>query len=245
MCNVSVCALCRYVQCVVCVVVVCGCGVWVVVVCRTHSQDHCIQKQKDVHVGVNRFAHFLTKKRHRKHTFHDVCFTKPLTFHNGFMFLLLGTVSSTFSDFKPFLMSRSKKNMNHCGKSKTSNSTHHGKQVFQTAFFFFREKMSNKSEDTQHHTETRRKRRRKTDKDRERREDEQEGHGYSCRSHALVFNHFDIQSTARKSHCHGYSCRLPALVLNHFNIQSRRGYHYEGHGFSCRSPALVLNFSPL
>ena len=25
---------------------------------------------------------------------------------------------------------------------------------------------------------------------------------------------FDIQSTARKSHCHGFSCRSPALVLN-------------------------------
>ena len=61
----------------------------------------------------------------------------------------------------------------------------------------------------------------------------------------LSSHHFDIQSTARKSHCLGYSCRLPALVLNHFNIQSRRGYHYESHGFSCRSPAFVLNFSPL
>ena len=27
-------------------------------------------------------------------------------------------------------------------------------------------------------------------------------------------HHFDIQSTARKSHCHGFSCRSPALVLN-------------------------------
>ena len=27
-------------------------------------------------------------------------------------------------------------------------------------------------------------------------------------------HHFDIQSTARKSHCHGFSCRSPTLVLN-------------------------------
>ena len=35
------------------------------------------------HVGVPFFAHFLEKKRI---TFHDVCFSKPLTFHNDFMF---------------------------------------------------------------------------------------------------------------------------------------------------------------
>ena len=34
----------------------------------------------------------------------------------------------------------------------------------------------------------------------------------SCRLLALVLNNFDIQSTARESHCHGYSCRLPVLV---------------------------------
>ena len=34
-------------------------------------------------------------------TFHDVCFSKPLTFHNGFMiFLLLIAVSNTYRDFK-------------------------------------------------------------------------------------------------------------------------------------------------
>ena len=36
----------------------------------------------------------------------------------------------------------------------------------------------------------------------------------------LFSHHFDIQSTARKSHCHGYSRRLPALVALHFHIQS-------------------------
>ena len=30
----------------------------------------------------------------------------------------------------------------------------------------------------------------------------------------LFSHHFDIQSTARKSHCHGYSCRLPAPVFS-------------------------------
>ena len=43
----------------------------------------------------------------------------------------------------------------------------------------------------------------------------------------------------------GYSCRSPALVSNHFDIQSRRGYRYESHGFSCRLSEFVLSFSPL
>ena len=52
-------------------------------------------------VGVTFFVHFLTKKRI---TFHDVCFSKPLTFHNDFMFfLLLAAVSSTVRDNKPYL----------------------------------------------------------------------------------------------------------------------------------------------
>ena len=41
-------------------------------------------------------------------TFHDDCFSKPLTFHNGFMFLLLlASVSSTFRDFKLHLFYKS------------------------------------------------------------------------------------------------------------------------------------------
>ena len=54
--------LCRVVACcaVLCCAVVC-CG------CRCHLF----------------FAHFLTEKRI---TFHDVCFSKPLTFHNDFIF---------------------------------------------------------------------------------------------------------------------------------------------------------------
>ena len=56
-----------------------------------------------------------------------------------------------------------------------------------------------------------------------------EPNGYVNRSRDMVSpavyprlssHHFDIQSSARKSHCHGYSCRLPALVLNHFDIQA-------------------------
>ena len=86
-CNVSVRALCGYVECVGvwCVLVCCWCfvGVFgcvrccVVVKCCTHSQDH---------VGVTFFAHFLmTKKQSGTLTFHDVCCSKPLTFSNGFM----------------------------------------------------------------------------------------------------------------------------------------------------------------
>ena len=44
---------------------------------------------------------FLEKKRI---TFHDVCFSKPLTFHNDFMFfLLLVAVSGTFSRLQALL----------------------------------------------------------------------------------------------------------------------------------------------
>ena len=58
----------------------------VVVVCRTHTQDHGTHVHIDVHVGVPLFVHFLMKKKESKTlTFHDVCFSKPLPFHNGFM----------------------------------------------------------------------------------------------------------------------------------------------------------------
>ena len=77
--------------CVLCV----GC-----VVCRTHSQDHGIHIHVDVRVGVTLFAHFL-KTQSRTRTFHDVCFSKPLTFDNGFMFF-----ASTFSDVKPLRLFR-------------------------------------------------------------------------------------------------------------------------------------------
>ena len=65
--RVAVCALCVVCNVSVCALygcAVCGCGVQcvgVVVVCRTHSQDHGVHKQKDVHVGATFFDHFLKK----------------------------------------------------------------------------------------------------------------------------------------------------------------------------------------
>ena len=75
MCSVWVCGVCWCVFGVL--LVLCGCGVvvCVVVVCRTHSQDHGVHIRIDVHVGVTQNTYF-----------HDVCFSEPLAFHNGFMF---------------------------------------------------------------------------------------------------------------------------------------------------------------
>ena len=53
--------LTRGAVCLVCDVSMCE-VVCVVVVCRTHSQDHGTHTRTDVHVGVTRFAHFLMKK---------------------------------------------------------------------------------------------------------------------------------------------------------------------------------------
>ena len=75
--QVLTCLLSLGVRCVC--VVVC-----VVVVCRTHTQDHGFQKDVHVHVGITLFAHFHMKES-RTLRFHDVCFSKPLTFHDGFM----------------------------------------------------------------------------------------------------------------------------------------------------------------
>ena len=76
-CNVSVRALCGYMQCVGvwCVLVCCwsfvgvfGCmRCYVVVVCRTHSQDHGKHVKKDVHVGFTLFVHLLMKKTQSGH----------------------------------------------------------------------------------------------------------------------------------------------------------------------------------
>ena len=63
-----------------------------------------------VDVGVTFFALFLTKKRI---TFHDVCFSKRLTFHNDFMFFcfsqlfqaLSETTSPTYFTSQAFKMS--------------------------------------------------------------------------------------------------------------------------------------------
>ena len=107
--RVLACLLLLGVRCVRCVQCVCVCwcvvrvllGVWlcvvgvrrcvwscVVVVCRTHSQHHGFHIHTYVHVGVTLFACFLMKRKtqSRTLTFHDVCFSKPLTFQNGFMF---------------------------------------------------------------------------------------------------------------------------------------------------------------
>ena len=107
------------VWCVVCVVcVVWVCGVWCVLVCcscfvgvcRTHSQDHGIHIHTDVHVGVTLFARFLMKRKtqSRTLTFHDVCFSKPLTFHNVscFFFSLLFPALFYFRTEKWSLKSR-------------------------------------------------------------------------------------------------------------------------------------------
>ena len=100
MCVVLVCAVCGCVFCLVGVPFVC-----VVVVCRTHSQDHGKHILIDVHVGVI----FLLishekKKRSLEHLlFHDVCFFEAFDFPMVSCFLLLVAVSSTFRDFKPYL----------------------------------------------------------------------------------------------------------------------------------------------
>ena len=69
-CNVSVCPLCGYVQCVwVCGVLLVFC--WCVCLCVLV----CVERHL--------FAHCLIKKS-RTLTFQDVCFSKLLTFHNRF-----------------------------------------------------------------------------------------------------------------------------------------------------------------
>ena len=61
-----------------------------------------------VHVGVTLFAHFLVKKRSLEHLLSMMSvFSKPLTFHNGFMFFAPRSLSNTFRDFKPYLICKS------------------------------------------------------------------------------------------------------------------------------------------
>ena len=51
---------------------------------HTHAHAHVYVH---VYVGVTILVHFLTKKtQFGTRTFHDVCCSWPLTFHNGFMF---------------------------------------------------------------------------------------------------------------------------------------------------------------
>ena len=84
------------------------------------------------------FARFLMKKtQSRTLTVHDVCFSKPLTFHNGFMSFASRSCFKHFLDFRKRSVAWSpesawnsyEKQMtwNHCGRSKASKSRHHGK----------------------------------------------------------------------------------------------------------------------
>ena len=71
-----------WVWCVSLFVVVCGCGVWLCVVvcgCVWMWWWWCVCGWCVV-CGV-----CGERERRRGVTFHDVCFSKPLTFHNGFM----------------------------------------------------------------------------------------------------------------------------------------------------------------
>ena len=88
MCSVWVCGVC---WCAVGVLLVCfwlhvcWCALLlcVVVVCRTcRRHSFC--------------SLFMKTTQFRTHAFHVMCCFKPLAFHNGFMFLLLVAVSSTF-----------------------------------------------------------------------------------------------------------------------------------------------------
>ena len=133
-CGVCVCGVCWCVVDVfscVCVgvrrcVCSCVCGLWCV---ATHSQDHG---------NINILMYMKTQSGTL--TFHDVCFSKALTFHNGFMFFASRTCFQHFSRLQKkqcSLTSRKsawnsyekEKTWNHCGRSKASKSRHHGKRL--------------------------------------------------------------------------------------------------------------------
>ena len=80
--------------------------VHVVCMCVAHTLKITVYifMQMCVHVDVTLFAQFSKKKkRSGTHSFHDICFSKLLTFHNGyFFFLLLVAVLNSFRDFKPY-----------------------------------------------------------------------------------------------------------------------------------------------
>ena len=66
---------------VVCVGVRCCVWLW----CVAHTRDHGIHIHVDVHAGVCSFSH--EKKRSLEHLLSVMsAFSKPLTFHNRFMF---------------------------------------------------------------------------------------------------------------------------------------------------------------
>ena len=79
--------------------------VYVYVGVNVHVHVHVyVYVGASAHVGVTFLLTSHAKTQSGTRTFHDVCCSKPLTFRNGFMFLLLAAVSSTFAAVKPYLM---------------------------------------------------------------------------------------------------------------------------------------------
>ena len=79
---------------------------------RAHSQDHFFfHIQTNAHIGVTLFGYFSRKKttQSRIVTFPDVCFSKPVTFHNEFMFFAYGSCFKHFSRFQATPLAHIKK----------------------------------------------------------------------------------------------------------------------------------------
>ena len=221
MCVVWVCAVCLW--CVigvllVCLVVCVGVRRCVWLWCRTHSQDHGnINILMYMSVSLF-FAHFLlTRKRSLEHLLSMMsAFRRLWPFTMVSCFLLLVAVSTTFLDFRKSSVAwrpekcmkqlREGKNMKPLWKVKGFEKQTSWKRLrFSmikwakrvtptctcTSFCTCRCKTWESQEsktrvNTTHHI--------------------QEGHGYSCLLHALVLNHFDIQSRR------GYACRVSSFV---------------------------------
>ena len=157
-CSYSVCGVCVCVRCVgMCTVWVCAlwgvrCVVAVLLVCLVV----CVGVRRCVWLcvwkitvnifilmcmSVSLFCSCSLDKKTQSGTltFHDVCFSKPFTFHNGFNVFSSRCCFQHFSRLqkkKWSLKSRKclkqlreakKKKRNHCGRSKASKSRHHGK----------------------------------------------------------------------------------------------------------------------
>ena len=68
---------------------------------RKKQRSHVHQKWN---MSVSLFCSFSHEKlQSGTRSFHDMCCSKSLTFHNGFMFVLLVAVSRTFSKFRALL----------------------------------------------------------------------------------------------------------------------------------------------
>ena len=63
----------------------------------------CNCRSACMYMSASLFFLFSQKTQSRTRTFHNIC-SKLLTFHNGFMFSLLASVSSTFAPVKPYWM---------------------------------------------------------------------------------------------------------------------------------------------